>query len=278
MEKKLILIGLVLIVFALIMYLRFKNSAQDTTLLLSGNVEITEIQAGFKIPGRVQSLFTDEGRLVSTGERVAVLDRAELESLVTQYRAGVRNAEAQFLKAQKDIERFEPLYAQGVITAQQMDAARTAFDATRSQADLARAALQTAEVRLKDTMLYSPVSGIVLRKNVEQGETVAAGVPIFTLGDIESPWIKVYIKEDKLGLVKIGQQAEIRTDSYPNKVYQGVISYISSEAEFTPKNIQTHEERVKLVFGIKVKVKNENNELKPGMPADVTIRLPEAPR
>jgi HlyD family secretion protein len=103
------------------------------------------------------------------------------------------------------------------------------------------------------------------------GETLAAGAPVFTIGDLENPWIKVYVKEDKLGLVKLGQKAEVRTDSYPKKVYEGTVSYISSEAEFTPKNVQTQEERVKLVFGVKVKVKNENNELKPGMPADVKI-------
>ena len=89
----------------------------------------------------------------------------------------------------------------------------------------------------------------------------------------EDPWIKVYVKEDRLGLVKLGQKARITTDSYPGKIYAGVVNYISSEAEFTPKSVQTQEERVKLVFGVKVSVKNQNNELKPGMPADVKIIL-----
>jgi HlyD family secretion protein len=83
----------------------------------------------------------------------------------------------------------------------------------------------------------------------------------------------VYVKEDKLGVVKLGQKAEVRTDSYPGKTYEGTVTYISSEAEFTPKNVQTQEERVKLVFAVKVRVKNVNNELKPGMPADVKILL-----
>ncbi|HLE40293.1 MAG TPA: efflux RND transporter periplasmic adaptor subunit, partial [Nitrospirota bacterium] len=83
----------------------------------------------------------------------------------------------------------------------------------------------------------------------------------------------VYVKEGKLGLVKLGQKAEIRTDSYPGKIYEGTVTYISSEAEFTPKNVQTQEERVKLVYGVKVSVKNVNDELKPSMPADVKILL-----
>jgi HlyD family secretion protein len=114
---------------------------------------------------------------------------------------------------------------------------------------------------------------VVLRKNIEAGETVQAGVPIFTLGDLIEPWVKVYIKEENLGLVKLGQKVRITTDSYPGKAYDGIVSYISSEAEFTPKNVQTQEERVKLVFGVKVSVRNEQHELKPGMPADVKIYL-----
>jgi HlyD family secretion protein len=142
-----------------------------------------------------------------------------------------------------------------------------------SQLQLARASLRTSEVRLKDTVIYSSSTGVVLTKDVEAGETVAAGMPVFTIGDLENPWIKVYVKEDKLGLVKLGQKAEVRTDSYPQKVYEGTVSFIASEAEFTPKNVQTQEERVKLVFGVKIKVINDNKELKPGMPADVKILL-----
>jgi HlyD family secretion protein len=90
---------------------------------------------------------------------------------------------------------------------------------------------------------------------------------------VANPWVKVYVKEDKLGLVKLGQEAKISVDTYKGKVYEGKVSYISSEAEFTPKTVQTQEERVKLVFGVKVQVKNVNDELKPGMPADVRIML-----
>ena len=122
-------------------------------------------------------------------------------------------------------------------------------------------------------VITAPVSGGVLRKNSEAGETVAAGAAVYSLGDLESPWIRVYVKEDKLGLVKLGQKAEVMTDSFPKKTYLGTVSMISSEAEFTPKNVQTREERVKLVFALKVSVENENGELKPGMPADVKIIL-----
>ena len=274
MKKRILIAGIgIVILIALFMTFRLRNKQDPGVLPVSGNVEVTEVNIAFKIPGRVVSLLTDEGRTVKTSEKIAVLDSAEYESQVNQNRAILRNAEATLDKARKDYERADVLYKNGAISSQQMDAAKTANDVTLSQVQQAAAALRTFEVKLKDTVIYSPVSGVVLRKNVEAGETVSAGTPVYTIGDLENPWIKVYVKEGKLGLVKLGQKAEIRTDSYPGKIYEGTVTYISSEAEFTPKNVQTQEERVKLVYGVKVSVKNVNDELKPGMPADVKILL-----
>jgi len=274
MKRRLIIAGIVLIAgIAATLYIRYGNSRDQGAMILSGNVEVTEVNIGFKIPGRVLRLYTDEGRTVTSGEKIADLDNAEYASMVNQNKALVLNAEAQYEKARKDYERFTSLYRDGVIASQQMDAAKSAYDAAAAQLQLSRASLRTADVKLKDTVIYAPLNGVVLRKNVEEGETVGTGTMLFTIGDLENPWVKVYVKEDKLGFVKLGQRAEVKTDTYPSKVYEGTVTYISSEAEFTPKNVQTREERVKLVFGVKVSVKNVNNELKPGMPADVTIRI-----
>jgi len=112
-----------------------------------------------------------------------------------------------------------------------------------------------------------------LSKNVEAGEYVAAGTPIVTVGDLERPWLRAYINETDLGRIKVGQRVRVATDTYPGKIYEGHISFIASEAEFTPKNVQTQKERVKLVYRIKVDIPNPNMELKPGMPADADILL-----
>ncbi len=272
MKRRLIIAGIVLIAgIALIVFLRLRNTRDQGSLTLSGNVEVTEVNMGFKIPGRVQSLYTDEGRTVTKGEKIAILDRAELESMVNQSKASVKNAEAQFEKARKDHERYALLYRDGVIASQQMDAAKSSYDVAVSQLQLSHASLRTAEVKLKDSVMYAPLSGVVLRKNIEEGEAVGAGTMVFTIGDLEHPWVKVYVKEDELGAVKLGQKADVVVDSFSDKRYEGIVTYISSDAEFTPKNVQTKEERVKLVFGVKVSVKNQNNELKPGMPADVKV-------
>jgi HlyD family secretion protein len=137
-----------------------------------------------------------------------------------------------------------------------------------------RAALVAAEVQLSETMAHSPQAGVVLRKHVEPGEMIAAGTPIVTVADLDRVWLKIYVPEPRLGHVKLGQAAEVTTDSYPGKVYRGTVTFIASEAEFTPKNVQTQEERVKLVFGVKVSLANAGQELRPGMPADARIRLP----
>ena len=104
--------------------------------------------------------------------------------------------------------------------------------------------------------MYTPIDGVVLVKSAEPGEVLAAGTTVVTIGDLDHPWLRAYINETDLGRVKLGQKVKLTTDSFPGKVYWGTVSFISSEAEFTPKQIQTKEERVKLVYRIKIDVDN----------------------
>ena len=326
--KRGVAIGVVALALAAAVFLwatYFGKKGEENVLLLSGNMEATETNTGFKLSGRVIELLVDEGQSVQKGDMLARLDNAEAASVVAQQRAALQEAEArlaeleagsrpqeieqakanvqtqeaELVRIRKDYERAEMLYHNGAISSAQFDAAKSSFESRAAQlrhaaeylsltkegprkesieaaayrVRQARAQLRVAEEKLNDTLIYAPFSGVILRKNVELGETVAQGVPVYTIGDLASPWIKVYVKEDKLGLVKLGQKAQVTTDTYRGKVYNGWISFISSEAEFTPKNVQTQEERVKQVFGVKVRVENPNNELKPSMPADVRILL-----
>ncbi|RJR17303.1 MAG: HlyD family efflux transporter periplasmic adaptor subunit [Nitrospiraceae bacterium] len=326
MKKIVIIAGLVVLaVVAILLVTRFNNTADEDAIAVSGNVEVTEVDLGFKLPGRITTLFAEEGQKVSKGDRLGLIDSAELESRVMQNRAyleetkarlaelkagarpqeleqakaEVKAAEVELERARKDFDRADALFRMGAISAQQMDTAKKTYDvlvsrhrkameflsllkegsrrevitAAESRVRQAEASLAASEEALKDTVISAPVSGVILRKNAEAGETVFAGMPVYTIADLSVTWIKVYVKEEMLGHVKLGQKAEVKTDSYPDKKYEGTVTHISSEAEFTPKNIQTQEERVKLVFGMKVSVKNENDELKPGMPADVKIIL-----
>ncbi|MGD0100939.1 MAG: HlyD family efflux transporter periplasmic adaptor subunit [Acidobacteriota bacterium] len=143
----------------------------------------------------------------------------------------------------------------------------------RSEIERAKANVAMIDTQLADTTAASPVDGVVLVKAADVGEVLAAGTTVVTIGDIDHPWLRAYINETDLGRVKLGAKAKITTDSYPGKVYEGRVSFIASEAEFTPKQIQTQEERVKLVYRIKIDVDNPRHELKSNMPADAEIPL-----
>jgi len=143
----------------------------------------------------------------------------------------------------------------------------------RADIDRARAQVGITQSQIDDTTITSPIDGVVLVKSAEPGEVIAAGTTIVRIGDVDHPWLRAYVGETDLGRVKLGVKVNLTTDSYPGKIYHGVISFISSQAEFTPKQIQTKEERVKLVYRIKVDVDNANHELKNNMPVDAEIPL-----
>ena len=139
----------------------------------------------------------------------------------------------------------------------------------------ARAQIAVLDAQLADAAALSPIDGVVLVKSAEVGEVLGAGTAFLTIGDIGSPWLRAYINEKDLGRVKLGARATVTTDSFPGKAYGGRVSFISSEAEFTPKQIQTQEERVKLVYRIKIDIQNPQHELKSNMPGDAVISIDE---
>jgi HlyD family secretion protein len=143
-----------------------------------------------------------------------------------------------------------------------------AVEAARAQMVQAEAAHAVAQARLAETRLFSPLTGLVLRKNLEMGETANPGIAILTLMDPRDVWLRAYVAETDIGRLRIGQAADITVDAYPGRRFAGAVTEIASEAEFTPKNVQTKKERVNLVFRVKVAVTNPDGTLKPGMPAD----------
>jgi HlyD family secretion protein len=177
--------------------------------------------------------------------------------------------------ARSQVERARAALA--LAEAQGLELKRREQEVQARRSEVARARAQTAvlDSQIDDTRVVSPVNGVVLVKSADPGEVVAAGTTIATVGDLDRPWLRGYIGERDLGRVKLGQRVRVTTDSYPGKVYEGVISFIASEAEFTPKQIQTPEERVKLVYRVKVDIPNPRHELKSNMPADAEIVLAE---
>lgn len=142
----------------------------------------------------------------------------------------------------------------------------------RARVGQARAALALSNTRLSDTEIFAPFDGVVLQKHAEPGEFLMAGAPVVTVADTANVWLRAYVNQTDLGRIRLGQDVEVFTDSFPDKTYRGTLSFISSEAEFTPKTVQTTKERVTLVFRIKVDLDNSSGELKPGMAADADLK------
>ncbi|MGB9301933.1 MAG: efflux RND transporter periplasmic adaptor subunit, partial [Anaerolineae bacterium] len=141
----------------------------------------------------------------------------------------------------------------------------------QAQVSQAEAALGILEVQLEKMSLYSPLSGLVSNRSIYAGETASSGATLMTIANLDEVRLTVYIPENRYGRIRLGQEVDVQVDSFPGKVYEGQVVYISSEAEFTPRNVQTKEERVNTVFAVKILIPNPEHDLKPGMPADATI-------
>ncbi len=199
----------------------------------------------------------------------ALLSQAEERlSLVLE---GARKEDIEAARAQ--VEQTRGSLKQAEAARLELKRKEQELETRRAQIEQARAQVAVVESQISDGIIASPINGVVLVKSAEVGEVLAAGTTIATLGEMDRPWLRGYIREQDLGRVKLGMTARVTTDSYPGKSYAGRISFISSEAEFTPKQIQTPEERVKLVYRIKIEVENPQRELKLNMPADAEIEL-----
>jgi HlyD family secretion protein len=306
-------------------FLTREKGGKNPYLKVSGNIETTEVNVGFKISGRIVELGVEEGDWAEKGKVIARLDEEDLRHRLEQGRASLRAAQVRLDKLlagsrpeeikeaqagleqtqfdlenkKKIYERMKALFERGVIPKETLDNAETGFkmaeaaterarenyhlvkigprrediEDARAQVEQARANLKLIETQLGYTVLASPLSGVVLVKSSEVGEVVNPGTSVLTIGDIENVWLRAYVPETELGRIKWGQEVIVTTDLQPRKEYKGRISFISSQAEFTPKQIQTEKERVTLVYRIKIDLPNRDRELKPGMPADGRILL-----
>ncbi|HZP36351.1 MAG TPA: efflux RND transporter periplasmic adaptor subunit [Methylomirabilota bacterium] len=188
--------------------------------------------------------------------------------------------EAQAVKeAEEALERTRKEAALARVGLQQVETLRAERDALARQRGQAEAQLAEQESHVADFSIRSPIDGRVLTRTVERGERVDPGTPLFTLVDLDRLYVKIYVPEPSIGKVALGQEARVSVDAFPGRTFPARVSRVAQEAEFTPKNVETREERVKLVFAVEVSLaENPGGILKPGMPADAVIRWqPDAP-
>jgi len=192
--------------------------------------------------------------------------RSNMDQMKEGYRAeDIRAAKARLAEG-------EAILKQARINLSKIEMTEREVDGARAKAEAGDAAFRLAETQLGYIELKAPFKGTIISRNIEQGEVVTIGQEVFSLADLSNIELKIYVDETEIGKIKPGQDADVTVDTFPDKVFKGRVSFISSEGEFTPKIIQTHKERVKLVYLVKVLIPNSGLELKPGMPADAVLK------
>jgi HlyD family secretion protein len=231
--------------------------------------------------------------------QLALLVKGARSEDIRQAEAALRQTEAGLKIAEDDARRMRELFRTGSVTSKQTDDAEARLTVAAAQHSSAAEALgkvrrlarpeevQAAEARLDqaraaadllsksiaDCAITAPAAGVVTYKVVEKGEFVTPGSTVVTVSELDSVYVMIYLTELEIGRVRLGDAADVGIDAFPGRAFPGRVTYISPEAEFTPKNVQTKEDRVKLVFGVKVEIENREGLLKPGLPADATIRV-----
>ena len=257
----------------------------------NGRIEGDPVMVSSKYPGRIARISVTEGDSVHAGSVLVELEAAEVEARLRQAeegvsaaRHGVESIRRQCEQAQRDAERFRALYAEGTATQREAEQAELAEDVAGEQLTAAAARLRQAEARRDevcaaqdDLTLTAPSDGIVTNRLHEPGAVIGAGAPVLTLVNLDALYLKVYVPQYQIGKLKLGLPARIYTDAFPDAPYEAVVGHIASRAEFTPKEVQTPDERVKLVYAVKLNLTtNPGRRLTPGIPADAVIRWDEA--
>jgi HlyD family secretion protein len=241
------------------------------TLTLYGNVDVRQVELGFRIPGRVETMAFQEGDFVPAGTFMGALDKRPYEDQRAQAAAHVEALQAALTNAKLILERREHLKGTLAVSWEDYENARTSKEGAQANLIEAEAALALTITNLVDTEIYAPSDGSILTRIREPGTIVREADPIYTLS-LNSPiWVRAFVTEPQLGLIYFGMPAEVWTDS--NRVYRGHIGFISPVAEFTPKTVETTQLRTDLVYRLRIIADNPNRFLLQGMPVTVKLHL-----
>ncbi|MBU1355816.1 MAG: efflux RND transporter periplasmic adaptor subunit [Candidatus Edwardsbacteria bacterium] len=247
------------------------NNGKRERIEATGTIEAIQVNVSAKMGGQIKGLLGKEGAAVRVGDTLATMDHEMLDLQLRQSRAGLELARIQYENDRKDDQRTSELFQKGSVTQKQRDDVNAKFRASGARLEQARTAADMIRKNISDCYVTAPLAGMITNSTYEIGETAGPGSILFTISKMDTVELVVYVNEKELGYVKLGQRSEIRIDSFKDKAFMGLVVYISPQAEFTPKNIQTKQDRVKQVFGVKLKIPNPEQQLKAGIPADATI-------
>ena len=258
-------------------YIKKRNEVQ-TDLKLFGNIEIRQVDMGFRIEGDIDKMFYEEGDIVKKGDLLASLKNTQYKSEYQKAIAEIELSKAAHSDAKSKYERNIPLCKENTTSQQDCVELKNKKDETAAAIKLASATAQYANNNVKDSYIYAPCDGIVMTRVQEPGSVATPGQPIYTIAKNKPVWIRAYVPETNLGNIKYGMKATISTDSIDPKTnkqrkYTGWIGFISPVAEFTPKTVETTELRTDLVYRIRVYVYETDEFLRQGMPVSININL-----
>lgn len=281
----------------------------DLGFQVPGRIEQIVVREGDAVDSMMELAWLDRAEILArrdAADAQVAAARAMLAELrsgfraeeVAQGRAGLRAAEQRLNNVRRDYERTKRLYDGGAVSRQALDHQETSLElataeyegaqeqlsiletgprqeriaAQRAAVAQAEASLAQVDAVLHNAFIRSPFPGTISTRHREPGETVPAGAPVVTLLNLDDRWVRIFVREDEVGGLQIGQVAIITADTYPDRVYQGRVTFIADEAEFTPRNVQTTAERVKLVYRVKIQITGDPSyDLKPGIAADVQL-------
>jgi HlyD family secretion protein len=282
----------------------------DLGFQAGGRVRLISVREGETVAAGQELARLDEGelsarhasavaQLEAARALLAELERGARPEELRQASSAVATVREQLAEAERNLERTRTLEAGGAVSREALERAQTAVEVARAQQQQAEqqaalvhtgprveridaqravvrqaeAAVQQMDALLDHAIIRAPFAGVVTVRHRHPGEAVPAGAPVLSVMDPADRWVRIYVRQDRIGEVSLGQAAEIRTDGDPGRSFDGRVTFISAQAEFTPRNVQTTEQRVKLVYAVKVSLSGDAAQvLKPGMPADVVLR------
>lgn len=278
--KKKILVLLLLVVIGFIGFKSYKsqNKLNPNELKLFGNIEIRQVDLGFRVEGKIAQMLVEEGDAVEKGQLLGYLEDANYKSTYQKNLADIKALSSTSTNARTKYERNVDLCANGTTSKQDCDDLKSSMESLNATLEAAKASLIGNKKNLADTKLFAPESGIITVRIQEPGAIVQPSNPIYTMAKSKPVWVRAYIPETDLANVKYGMKAKVLTDTINPKTdkpreYEGQVGYISPVAEFTPKTVQTEDLRTKLVYRVRIYIDNVDEYLRQGMPTTIKIDL-----
>jgi HlyD family secretion protein len=273
--KRVVLLLTLIVIIAGGVYLGiryYKNNHIDK-LILYGNVDIREVQLGFRVFGQINRLYFEEGDRVKTGDIVAELDKRILEETLAKAKADIVSKKAKAENAQRIYNRKKALVKDNYVSQESYYNAKEALDVAKADVVLSESELDIAKTNLRYATLYAPSEGVILSRIREVGTVTNPGDPVYTMALDQPIWVRAYVNEPNLGHIYYGQKVRLYSDSRPNEPYEAQVGFISPVAEFTPKSVETSELRTQLVYRLRLVIDQSDRYLRQGMPMTVEIDL-----